>query len=663
MQLGHPDEPPAAQGTSQEAPGECAITDAHPTVYENVMFSSAMAAELAALDPRQRRAAIHDGNLAILAGPGAGKTRTLVARVGYLLATTSERRGVAAITYTDAAAREVGTRLRRLGMSPGRRLASRTVHAFCLQHILLPYGQISGYPLSPDFEVLDDDGSNRLWEHAAAVAGIPLGRRGIRDELPTFTTLRRRIAVGEDVSDFTARHRTAVREYERQLHERHLLDFDEMPRIALQILRDSKPARELLVARFPHLVVDEYQDLGPVLHGVVMVLLDAGMMVSAVGDPDQTMFEFLGADPRYLRELADRDDFCAIPLTFNYRSGSALVAAGRAALGADRGYQHDPRRADPGVIEISPVEGDLEAHAERTVDMVTSLLDGGTPAEDIAVLYPAQTDLRDRIIDALTAAEIPFDSERHRRTPAGPLGDLVSACAARRLFGPLPGVDSAAGSSTSGTFGETRLTSSARMPQPVRELAATWQRLRNDTRLAGPDDTLRSLARQLLPVLDASDRERAADDAGDFVSELNEVLELRRLADDSRDQRDRLVPDVLEAAVEQGLSMAELAGGRAPGRLVLTTYHSAKGREFIAVILPGLVEGLVPFYFADQGISAAKLESERRQFYVAVTRASDAVVLIPGTYFTAWRRIRRSDWSQFVVDIQRTMDSSSQRPR
>ena len=95
----------------------------------------------------------------------------------------------------------------------------------------------------------------------------------------------------------------------------------------------AQPARELLIARFPHLVVDEYQDLGPVLHALVTLLLNAGMTVSAFGDPDQTMFEFQGADPRYLTDLASRDGVTPIRLTLNYRSGSALVAAGRAALG------------------------------------------------------------------------------------------------------------------------------------------------------------------------------------------------------------------------------------------------------------------------------------------------------------------------------------------
>ena len=112
----------------------------------DVLLSPLLAAEIAALHPRQLGAALHDGNLVVLAGPGAGKTRTLVARVGYLLAAISEHRGVAAITFTDAAASEVSARLRQLGLSPGRRLASRTVHSFCLQHVLLPYGDIAGSP-------------------------------------------------------------------------------------------------------------------------------------------------------------------------------------------------------------------------------------------------------------------------------------------------------------------------------------------------------------------------------------------------------------------------------------------------------------------------------------------------------------------------------------
>ncbi len=622
----------------------------------DVMLSPLLAAEFAALHPRQLEGALHDGNLVVLAGPGAGKTRTLVARVGYLLAAISEHRGVAAITFTDAAASEVSARLRQLGLSPRRRLASRTVHAFCLQHVLLPYGAIAGHPLSPGFQVLDAAGSEQLWKSALGTAGIPPGRRGVKGELPTLTTIRRLGAAGEDTRDFNRQYQQAVTDYERRLRESRLLDFDEMTFSALQVLRDSQTARDLLIARFPHLVVDEYQDLGPVLHALVTVLLKAGMTVSAFGDPDQTMFEFQGADPRYLTDLASRGDVTSVQLTLNYRSGSALVAAGRATLGTDRGYHHDPDRADPGIIEILPVAGDLNAHGEQTASVIGDLLQRDVPVEDIAVLYPGQTDLQQHIETALTAAAIPFDSERARRTPTGPLGELVISCAARRLSGPLPGDDQAP--STSPTTGTVRRPSGGgRAPSTLREIAAAWHRLLADTGLASADDNQRSLARSLVSVLDAGGREAPADNAAPFIGTLSDVLNLPRLAAERNDRRDRQAPAALEEACDTGVTMAELAGGRVPGRLTLTTYHSAKGREFSVVVLPGLVEGLVPFYFADQGISARELERARRQFYVAVTRAIDAVVLIPGNYFTAWGRTRRSTWSRFVANIQQEIGS------
>jgi DNA helicase II / ATP-dependent DNA helicase PcrA len=101
------------------------------------------------------------------------------------------------------------------------------------------------------------------------------------------------------------------------------------------------------------------------------------------------------------------------------------------------------------------------------------------------------------------------------------------------------------------------------------------------------------LARSLLGVLDAPDREDPADAAAGFIRTLSDVLKLPQLAAERNDQRDRQATSILEEARDNGITMAELAGGRAPGRLVLTTYHSAKGREFSAVVLPGLVEQLV----------------------------------------------------------------------
>ncbi|MBC9728237.1 ATP-dependent helicase [Streptomyces sp. TRM68367] len=620
----------------------------------------ALAQEIVDLHPQQRQAVRHQGNLVLVAGPGAGKTRTLVARVGQLLATTSPHRGVAAITYTDTAAAEVTTRLRALGIRPGRRLASRTVHAFCLHHILRPYARFTDIPYADNLTILDEAQSNQLWAEAAFAVGLP-----VRDKPDALLTkIRRLMASGEGTEGYQHQFVSAVRHYEQALIDSDCWDFDAMPGRALAVLRTSQPARDMLSARFPHLVVDEYQDLNPVLHAVVVELLASGVQVTAVGDPDQTMYAFQGADIRYLKELHERDDFTTVQLTVNFRSGSTLVAAGRGVLGVDRGYRADPNQEAPGTVTLEEVSGDLDDHAQRTVDVVHQRIAAGIPPEDIAVLYPGNKNLLARLINALQAADLPCDMERTRKIPGGPLADFVSACTARRLAGPVPGGGGPAPERQDLDEDAPRLpqeplqrrSSSAQPARTIRDLATTWHRHRQAAGITLEDETPRALARQLLEVLDAPERETPEDDAGDFLNRLLSHLDIDQVAQLSPDLRIQQAPSTLQATVQQGLTMAELAGDRAPGRIVLTTYHSAKGREFSVVILPGLVDGLMPFYFATRGLSNGDLKEQRHNFYVAVTRAQDEVVLITGDHFTdPYHGVRTRGRSRFVDDIVNQM--------
>lgn len=620
----------------------------------------ALAQEIADLHPRQRQAVHHQGNLVLVAGPGAGKTRTLVARVGQLLATTSPHRGVAAITYTDAAAAEVSTRLRILGMRPGRRLASRTVHAFCLHHILRPYARFTTVPYADDLPVLSDTEANKLWAQATYTAGLP-----VKDKPEALLTkIRRLMAAGHNLQGYQRQYVNAVHLYEHSLIDRGCWDFDAMPGRALAVLRASEPARDMLSARFPHLVVDEYQDLNPVLHSVVTELLMAGVHVTAVGDPDQTMYAFQGADIRYFKELHERDDFTTVQLLVNFRSGRNLVAAGRGVLGRDPGYRADPDQEAPGTVTLERIsdedDRDLVDHAQRTVDVIRQRIAAGTLPEDIAVLYPGNKNLLEHLIKALQTADLPCDMERTRKIPSGPLADFVSACTARRLAGPVPGPedlpphapDGEAGGATDSPSEPKRRRTSAQQAKTVRELASTWHHRRQAAGITLEEETPRSLARDLLTLLDAPDREAAEDDTTAFLDRLLAHLSVDQLASLAPDLRDQQAPSDFRTAAASGLTMAELAGERAPGRIVLTTYHSAKGREFSVVVLPGLVDGLMPFYFANQNLPTRSLEEQRRNFYVAVTRAQDEVVLIAGDRFTdPYHGVRIEGRSQFVDDI------------
>ncbi|MEU9015720.1 ATP-dependent helicase [Streptomyces sp. NPDC048479] len=617
-----------------------------PTTPRPVMLPPAMAAELGALHPDQRQAATHHGNLAVLAGPGAGKTRTLVARVGYLLATTSRHRGVAAITYTEAAAHEATVRLQKLGLRPGRRLSSTTVHAFCLHHILRPYGRLIGDPLPEDLTIPDTSSCRDLWDTAAYRCGLDINPQN----RTTLELIRRLMGAEEPVADYPQEYLRTVHVYEQLLRENNALDFEAMPLRALALLRRSRTAREQLVARFPHLVVDEYQDLGLVLHALVEAMLDAGAHVTAVGDPDQVMYAYQGASPRYLHQLSARRGFHTVPLKINYRSGSALIAAGHAVLGEDRGYRAAPDRDDVGTVTIIPADGDLDEHAARTVEVLQDRLAAGIPPEDIAVLYRSQGPLLTELTTAIQAASIPFDKEKQRRRPSGPLADLIAACTARRLAGPLPG------HATRGATAPRRIGAGVAPARSLRELAAIWHRQLQLANLNDPDNTRRALSRRMAALLDAPGRETSAHPASAFLTALLGILGVTQLADGSPDQRDQ---ETAEALAHVGdLTMAELAGGQIPGHIALTTYHSAKGREFRIVILPGLIEGLLPFYYPSRRPSTEAVAESRRAFYVALTRAREEAVLIEGDRYTMpanqWypERLRPSRRSRFVDEVE-----------
>ncbi|WP_413755168.1 UvrD-helicase domain-containing protein [Streptomyces sp. MMBL 11-3] len=571
----------------------------------------------------------------VRAGPGAGKTRTLVARIGYLLATISRHRSVAAITFTDAAAIEIGARLRRLGMPGGRRLSSGTIHSFCLRHILIPYARFTDVPLPEDVTVCTDKQAREWWDEAALVSGLGELRSTDRTELGKQ---RKLLAAGADPSQFNAVYRATIHRYQELLVQHEAIDFDAMPERALEVLRTSPETLRMIASRFPHVVVDEYQDLGPVLHALVLQLLAADVRITAVGDADQTMFGFQGADSRYLDHLEQYEGFTTLPLSVNWRSGRDLIAAGLRVLGAPRAYRAAPGREEPGLItEEHAADGDLDVHAALAVAQAQDLIRTGALPEEIALLYPGQGPLLDELKTALEDAQLPYDAEKARKIPPGPVADFISDCTGRRLAGPLPGT----AASLPG----------ARSARTVMDLATAWHRRRIDAGLAIEADTPRRLGRLLAQLLDATPRPQATDPADGFLDELIAALDLEALAQASPDERDHNAISGCRDAIAGGLTLAELAGGRAPGRTVLTTYHSAKGREFDVVVLPGLVDKHIPYY-GWRGPLERELRSQRRNFYVAFTRARHETILITGTRHTdRWGDTHHTRRSRFADDI------------
>ncbi len=590
------------------------------------------------LDGAQQDAVLEGGNTVVLAGPGSGKTATLVLKVVHLLeSVVTPPQGVACITYNNDAVAEFRTRLSKYGVHASRQLFLGTVHGFCLNCIIRPFGPLLASEFAKGVMVAGDEVANALLEEVA------------REYIPdvyfpfypaTITKLRRAIACDEDVSGFDDRDLLVVPAYEAKLTAQGLVDFEAMVLRALQMVESHAWVRDLLAARFPWLVVDEYQDLGGPLHRIVTTLVDrAGVKVFAVGDPDQTVYDFTGANPMYLRSLTRRSDFKPIRLRFNYRSGGDLILASEAALAPDepRGYRPRPGRKDRGRIEFRQAADDLEDHAVKAVAAVHECLTAGTPAHEIAIFYRAKDELLADLKVTLETAKIPFAAERETTYPRSPVCRWLQHAAGWAISREESDV----------TFSD--------LSRPYLAL------LEEAGRVDRGEEHLASISK-LHEVLTAS---RADVPLGEWLRHLDSNLEISTLIEEARDRsRDDLESwrFLVETAAEGNMrehTLRDFADeGRMKGKVVLTTLHSSKGRQFDAVILPGLVEGLLPPWRWNPSTrqmeepSPKVLAEIRRLFYVGFTRARHVAYLIYSNgytnskgYFNRWGK------SRFVREI------------
>jgi DNA helicase-2/ATP-dependent DNA helicase PcrA len=332
------------------------------------------------------------GNCVILAGPGSGKTKVLTIKLARMLAEEVDPpRGIACIMYSNQCARELKKRLAALGVTDDRHAFVGTLHSFCLQHIVLPYTHLTPLPKRYPITVASTGESERLQQKALDEVVGNNERWG-----PRFDKYRRnhldRTAQAWRSDDEEAA--LAIERYEVLLDQHGLIDFDGMVLIGLHLVNNYEWVRRALAARFPVLVVDEYQDLGYALDRIVQCLcFDVGIRLLAVGDPDQSIYGFTGAEPNLLHSIASRNGIEKIHLRLNYRCGARIIRASEAALGEQRGFQS--RTDQPGAVFFH----ERPTGIEDQVSFICAELIPGALARrshrtlgDVAILYLDRND-------------------------------------------------------------------------------------------------------------------------------------------------------------------------------------------------------------------------------------------------------------------------------
>lgn len=569
-------------------------------------------------------------NCVILAGPGSGKTKTLTIKMARMLAEDVRGpRGIACITYNNQCARELKRRLSALGVEDGKRTAIGTLHSFCLRYIVLPYAKLAGIAVPEPLKVAIAEERDKCW--AAAIEKV----KGL-DEPPSdwiFTCEvyrrthldRQKEAWYGDSEDVA----TMIEVYEQTLLEEGLVDFDGMVLAGLRLVEEHEWVRRALRAQFPILVVDEYQDLGHALHRIVLCLcFKANMRLVAVGDPDQSIYGFTGAEPALLHDLAKRDGIEPVQLQLNYRCGPTIIQASEVALGEARGFKSGADEA--GTLDIYDRPQGLEDQVAFICDsIIPEALEHrqGRQLGDIAVLYRNRYD-GDEIAGAVEARGWDFIRiDQGNPYPRSPVVFWLEDCAAWCAGG--------------WKLGSPRLS----------ELVWTWLRFNEST---VSDAGRRQLQRSLVYFLHSN---RDADQPlRDWLYSFRSVS-----LDESLKREPRLRDDTVavEKLAEVCAADARLAGftvsafggqGGSGTHLNLLTLHSAKGLEFDVVIMMGLEEGKLPDYRAT---TEAQLREERRLFYVGLTRAKHEVHLVySGWYRTPYGTIKQNGVSRFVDSVR-----------
>ena len=596
--------------------------------------SSAYLAQARDIADNQAQQAAYDstGHCVVLAGPGSGKTKTLVLKLARIMAEgVHVPRGAACITYSHECARELTRRLERLGLREATNLFVGTVHGFCLRHLLMPYGRLADLPAPFPLTVATQRQTNQLLQQVGArLFGV--GHPNKRIDLGRH----RRSILDRGTAEWRSEAELAAwaEGYEAALRRAGLIDFDDLVVFGQRLVSEHDWVLPLLQAKFPVLAVDEYQDLGVALHRIVKrVAFDGGVRLFAVGDPDQSIYGFTGADGALLHELTEREDVERVQLQLNYRSASRIVSASEMVLGEARGYQSsDPDRQ--AVIAFVESEDGLKGQAEHAVSEIIPTALAAKPDRslgDIAILY---RDYRagDIVAEAVEAAGIDFvrvDTAAPYRKVA--LTSWIEDCATW----------------CSGGWREGR-------PR-LRGLLDRWLGF---YRVRMSDGNARNEAQRLTQQLWSLRNDDGR--ARDFVAALRAGMLDALMAKEPRlaDQIEQV--NRMSAALSPGGPLADhdivSLGGRdgSPLHLNLLTLHSAKGCEYDVVIMIGLDLGSLPWR---NERPAARRES-RRLFYVGLTRARDEIHMLNSGFVDTPRGRMYWGRSPFLNELEARMEAA-----
>ncbi len=663
------------------------------------------------LNPEQREAVLHlHGPLLILAGAGSGKTRVITSRVAYLVGDGhAQADEILAVTFTNKAAEEMRARVEALVGSDCSRMWVSTFHSLCAR---LLRREAPAIGLSRDFVIYDSSDQLTVVKQALKALQIDDSFVQPRAALSRISHAKNRMEGPQQMADaavsdgWNRRDEQIAKVYARYvtaLKEANALDFDDLLLKTVDLFEQSERVRSRYAEKFRFVMVDEYQDTNRPQYLLIRRLAEVHRNLCVVGDPDQSIYKWRGADLRNIMDFEqDFGEARIVKLERNYRSTQIILDAASAVINQNRNRKDKHLWTDrKGGDRIVYFRGGDEL---EEADFITRTARGAL-ADDVesmvAVLY--RTNAQSRTIeDALMREGVAYkvvggvrfyerkeikDALAYMRLVINPHDDV----SLRRVINvPARGIGKGVMDAVDGlvlrqaqderegdtlTLSSPALCSKGELPllaglQPTFSENSLWARIVHgledrafQSRAAASLAAFRDLIVQLTEVARTESVSIAIgkmlDQSGylqDLRDERNEDAEgrienLAELVSAAREYESREAEPSLFGFVDRLslLSDVDEEQGSRDARVWLMTLHSAKGLEFPTVVLAGLEEGLFPHSRSSDDVE--ELEEERRLCYVGMTRARSRLVLTGAARRRIFGEYQSSEPSRFIEEV------------
>ncbi len=604
-----------------------------------------------------------DGPCLVLAGPGTGKTRTLVYRAAFLLEKGIPGKHILLVTFTKKAAREMTERIEQLlGYRPDGLWGGTFHHIGNL--VLRKYADRLGY--RRDFGILDAEDSKDMIAIVMQELGVP-DIKAVRTPKPTVArkiislaeNSRRAVpdVIREDFPHLNITHpqvsipqlvEDVAEEYKAKKRAQNVMDFDDLLTNWLALLEHHPDAREALAGRFRYVLVDEYQDVNALQDEIIAYMGSAHRNVLVVGDDAQSIYSFRGADVSNILHFDERFPDCTtFRLETNYRSTRQILELANASIEQNRNRLEKTLRdtqgegACPAHVAVETQERQAQFVAQRVLESAEE----GVPFSDIAVLFRAryqsaelELELAKRRIPYIVRGGRRFFEQAHIKDVLAYLRLVVNVhdelawqrvlqlqqgigqTYARRIYDAVQRYNTLR-EATADTAKEAMC--EVAPPRAQQAISRLWDVLQAIIPDEEGDAAEHNISQCITTILERGYSDYLAATYGNPQERADDVRQLARLAADYETVSAFLDAMTLsETFTGEGAQEAE----EEEERVTLTTIHQAKGLEWHSVFLIALKEGEFPNAKAEE--TGERLEEERRLFFVAVTRCKEQLYLV-----------------------------------